>query len=102
MHRIIVDMSPPEAEVQSVVIYNDQDATTGRWIPMHIEVGSWVILQPRSRGPWVADARNHGFDGNARAWKAQVLQFRWGLLTVHGREIMRLEAAKVRHAYQCR
>jgi hypothetical protein len=69
----------PQAEVQSVVIFNDRNVngSLGRWIPLRIEIGSWVTLKVAERGPWARDARNHGIESFAGVWKAQILQFRF-------------------------
>jgi len=45
-----------QAEVQSIIIYNDQD-TSGHSIPLRLEVGSWVTLKLASTGPWARDSR---------------------------------------------
>lgn len=91
----------PDAEVQSVVLYNDQDAD-GRWIPLRVEIGSWVTLKAPERGPWAKDARTHGAESFAGAWKAEILQFRWHVVNRRGRQVLELDAIKVRHAYQRR
>lgn len=97
----MVGQDNPPAEVQSVVIYNDKDAA-GRWIPLRIEVGSWVTLKPATRGPWAKDARVHGEESFAGAWKAQILRFQFHASTVRGRVVHKLAAIEVRHAYQRR
>ena len=89
----------PRAEVQTVVIYNDQDAR-GRWIPLRLEIGSWVTLQPTMSGPWARDARTHGGATNAGAWKAEICKFRWSFARIHGKEVLQLDSILVRHAYQ--
>ena len=62
----------PRAEVQSVVIFNNQDV--GRhWIPLRLEVGSWVTLKPASSGPWARDSRRNGNESDAGAWKARIV-----------------------------
>jgi hypothetical protein len=66
----------PQVEVQSVVIFNDRNINR-RWIPLRIEIGSWVMLKATERGPWARDARNHGVESFAGAWKAQILQFKF-------------------------
>jgi len=60
-----------------VVIYNDKNLV-GWWIPMRIEKGTWITLKPSSRGVWSRDTRIHGEESNAGAWKAQVIDFKWG------------------------
>lgn len=92
----------PASEVQSVVIFNDKDATTGRWIPLRIEIGSWITLKPATRGPWAKDARVHGVESFAGAWKAQVVRFKFTESLVRGKVVQKLVAVKVRHAYQRR
>ena len=96
-----IEVRQPLAEVQSVVLYNDQDAH-GRWIPMRLEIGSWIKLKAACRGPWARDARTHGGESYAGAWKAEVLKFRWVSTVNRGRQVIRLDAILVRHAYQQR
>ena len=91
----------PRAEVQSIVIFNDQDAS-GQWIPLQLEVGSWVTLKPASIGPWARDSRRHGDESNAGAWKARIVQFRWSYSTVRDKVVMTLVSILVQHAYQRR
>jgi hypothetical protein len=91
----------PQVEVQSVVIFNNKNVN-GRWIPLWIEIGLWVMLKAAERGPWARDAHNHGVEPYVRAWKAQILQFKFRVSIARGREVMKLEAIQVRHAYQRR
>ena len=91
----------PRAEIQAVVIFNDQDAS-GQWIPLRLEVGSWVTLKPASRGPWARDSRRHGDESHASAWKAKVVKFHWSYSTVRGKAVMTLDSILVQHAYQRR
>lgn len=91
----------PDSKPQTVVLYNDQDAV-GRWIPLRVEIGSWVTLKAADRGPWAKDARTHGADSFAGAWKAQILQFWWHVENCRGRQKLKLDLIKVRHAYQRR
>lgn len=95
----MVEMDPPTAGVQAVVIYNDKDLR-GNWIPLRLEVGSWVTLMPAERGPWARDARTHGDQSFVGAWKAQVMRFRWHWNIINGRRVMVLDGVLVRHAYQ--
>jgi hypothetical protein len=88
----------PRSEVQSAVIYNDQDES-GRWIPLRLEIGSWVTLQLALTGPWARDARRHGGATNAGAWKAEIRRFRW---RVDGRSMLHLDSIQVRHTYERR
>lgn len=83
------------------VIFNDQDAA-GRWIPLQIEIGSWVTLKPTTTGPWSRDARRHGKESNAGAWKARVIQFHWSFSKVREQMVMKLDSILVRYAYQRR
>lgn len=102
MDQVIdVELVQPAAEVQSVVLFNSQDGH-GRWIPMRVEVGSWVALKAANRGPWARDARTHGDESFAGAWKAEVLRFRWTSSMRRGRHVIKLDAIQVRHAYQRR
>jgi len=48
----------PKPKVCSIVVFNDQDVN-GAWIPMWLEIDSWVTLQPASRGTWATDAYVH-------------------------------------------
>ena len=43
-----------------VTVYNDQVATTLEWIPMRLEVDSWVTLKAMQIRKWARDARAHG------------------------------------------
>lgn len=88
----------PDAEAHSVVLFNDQDGD-GRWIPLRVEIGSWVTLKAAERGPCARDARTHDADSFAGAWKAQILQFRWHLVNRLSRQVLELDVLKVRHAY---
>ena len=83
------------------MLYNDQDAA-GRWIPLRVEIGSWVTLKAVERGLWARDARIHGEVSFAGAWKTQIQQFRWRFSNRRGREVLKLDAIEVRHAYQHR
>lgn len=96
-----MSQSKPIEEVQSVVLYNDVDVQ-GRWIPLRVEIGSWVTLKASHRGPWARDARVHGVDSFAGAWKARILEFRFKVITRRGKDVLQLDAIKVRHAYQRR
>ena len=80
-------MSKPIEEVHSVVLYNDIDAR-GKWIPLRVEIGSWVTLRASSRDPWSRDARVHGVDSSAGAWKAQILEFRFKVMTRRGKDVL--------------
>lgn len=91
----------PRAGVQSIVVYNDQDVG-GQWIPLRLEVGSWVTLKPASTGPWARDSRRQGEESNAGAYKARIVEFQWSYSTVRGKVVMKLESVLVRHAYERR
>lgn len=78
-------MRPPRSRVQSVFLFNSQDATNN-WIPTKYDVGSWVTLNPGRGGEHARDARRHG------AYKAQILEFKMNKAVV--------EEVRVRHAYQ--
>lgn len=88
----------PRAEVCAVVVFNDQDVD-GRWIPMRLEIDSWVTLRAAARGHWGRDARAHGEESAAGAWKAQIKQFRWSVQDAASTRTPKLEAVLVRHAY---
>jgi hypothetical protein len=68
-------MVHPKSKIIGVVLYNDQD-TAGRWIPMKLEVGSWITLQPRRDGAWAIDAYRNGANTFRGAYKGQILEFR--------------------------
>ena len=85
----------PWSEVQLTVIYNDQDES-GHWIPIRLEIRSWVTLQPTLIGPWTRDACRHGGATNAGAWKAEIRRFSW---RVDGRSVLHLDSVLVYHAY---
>ena len=89
------------SEVQSVVIYNDQDES-GCWIPLCLEIGSWMTLQLALTGPWTRDARRHRGATNAGAWKVEIRRFSWNYAWVDGRSVLHLDSILVRHAYQRR
>ena len=100
-HRVMVGQDNPAVEVQSIVIYNDKDAA-GRWIPLRIEIGSWITLKPTASGPWSKDARVHGEESFVGVWKAQIVRFKFHGSIVRGRDVQKLVAIQVRHAYQRR
>lgn len=72
-------MAKPTEEVHSVVLYNNVDSR-GKYVPLRVEIGSWVTLRASARGPWSRDARIHGLDSFAGAWKAQILGFRYKVI----------------------
>lgn len=82
------------------IIYNDQDEA-GRWIPLHIEIGSWVMIKPSSTGPWLRDARKHGEEKNVGAWKARIVQFHWNHNKVCNKMVMKFKSILVWYTYQC-
>ena len=88
----------PKSIVQSVILHNDQDVH-GNWIPMRLDRDSWVLLQPKSEGPWGREARRHGGDNFRGAFKAQIVDFSW---TPGVRGASNLDKVLVRHAYQPR
>lgn len=94
-------MVKPREEVHSVVLYNNVDAD-GKYVPLRVEIGSWVTLRATERGPWARDAQIHGLDSFAGAWKAQILEFCFKVVMRHQKEVLQLDAIKVRHAYQRR
>lgn len=94
-------MDKPVEEVHAVVLYNNLD-DRGNYVPLRVEIGSWVTLRAAVRGPWSRDARIHGPDSFAGAWKAQILGFRFKAMARRGRDVLKLDAIKVRHAYQRR
>ena len=67
----------PLLEVYGVTIYNDQVAATLEWIPMQLEVDSWVTLKAMQTRKWVRDARAYGEESFAGAWKVQIRGFKW-------------------------
>ena len=86
----------PKSIVQRVILHNNQDVH-GNWIPMRLDRDSWVLLQPKSEGPWGREARRHGGDNFRRAFKAQIVDFSW---TPGVRGASNLDKVLVRHAYQ--
>jgi hypothetical protein len=64
----------PRSHIQSVVLYNRPNSV-GDWIPTKIEVNSWVALQPGKKGGHAQDAKKHGLNTVAGAYKAKVLKF---------------------------
>lgn len=94
----------PKDEIASVVVHNDKD-TSGKWIPMKLEVGSWVTLQPESTGEWGRDAARHGGDSFGGAYKGKILKFRFKMTYASDSSRapkMELDAVKIRHAYMRR
>ena len=67
-------MACPKSKIIGVVLHNDQD-TVGRWIPMKLEVGSWITLQPGRDGAWAIDAHRNGANTFWGAYKGQILEF---------------------------
>lgn len=55
-----------------------------------------------ARGPWAKDARVHGEESFASAWKAQIVRFKFRVSTVRDIEVQKLVAVQVRHAYHRR
>lgn len=66
---------------------------------MRLEMDSWVTLRAATRGHWGRNARAHGEDSAAGAWKAQIKQFRWSTQNASSTRTPKLEAVLVRHAY---
>lgn len=81
----------PTAKVQTVVIYNDKDATR-RWIPLRIEIFLWVTLKLAATSPWSKDARVHGEESFAGTWKVQIVYFKFHASIIGGREVQMLVA----------
>jgi hypothetical protein len=102
--RLVEMARRPSDEIASVFVHNDKD-TSGKWIPMKLEVGSWVTLQHERTGVWGRDAQRHGGDTFGGAYKGQILKFRF-TMTYASDSLrapkMELEAVKVRHAYMRR
>jgi hypothetical protein len=88
----------PCSEVQSVTVFNDRNAMSLDWIPMTLEIDSWVTLKIAATGKWARDAQAHGEDSFARAWKAQIKQFRWVPRSGNNGNV-KLDSILVRHAY---
>lgn len=94
----------PSDEMAAVLVHNDKD-TFGKWIPMKLEVGSRVTLQPERTGAWGRDAARHGGDSFGGAYKGQILKFRFKNPEAPESSRapkMELQAVKVRHAYMRR
>jgi hypothetical protein len=65
----------PRSEIQSVIFYNMIDSH-GNWVPMKVEVNSWVTLMPGRNGGHAKDERKHGGYSMDGSYKAKVLEFR--------------------------
>lgn len=95
----------PRSTVAAVVVHNDED-THGNWIPMKLEMGSWVTLKAGSHGAWARDAKAHGSETYGGAYKGKIVSFQFKATSIDGRESTSrppiLERILVRHAYMHR
>ena len=64
----------PISIVQSVILHNDKDLE-GNWIPMRVDIDSWMMLQASTQGRWRKEAKNLGGDEFKGSFKAQVKGF---------------------------
>lgn len=83
----------PRSEIQSAILYNMIDSH-GNWVPMKVEVNSWVTLMPGRNGGHAKDARKHGGYNMDGSYKAKVLEFRVQATSV--------AFVRVQHAYMQR
>jgi hypothetical protein len=96
-------MAHPKSKITGVVLHNDQDIA-GRWIPMKLEVGSWITLQLGRDGAWAIDAHRNGANTFQGAYKGQILEFRMKCengSADRGQSSI-VDKVKVRHAYMRR
>jgi len=77
--------------VQPIVIFNNKDAARS-WIPLCIEIGSWVTLKPVASGLWSQNAHVYGEESFAGAWKAQTIRFKFHASSDGGRHVQKLAA----------
>ena len=59
----------PISTIQSVILHNDKDLE-GNWIPMRVDIDSWVMLQASIQGRWGKEAKNlrgNRFKGSFKA-----------------------------------
>jgi len=66
----------------------------GNWVPMKVEVNSWVTLMPGWNGGHAKDARKYGGYNMDGSYKAKVLEFRVKATSV--------ASVHVQHAYMWR
>lgn len=85
----------PRNTIQAVLVHNEPD-NDGNWVPLRLEVGSWVSLQPGKIGGHASDAKKHGGTSIRGSYKAKVLEFR---VSPAGKSI---SAVRVQHAYMRR
>jgi hypothetical protein len=64
----------PDSKVQGVILFIEQDE--GNWVPLKVEVNSWVCLNPGNRGGHARDAMRHGGTNIIGSYKARVVRFR--------------------------
>jgi hypothetical protein len=98
VHSIwLLMMARPKSKIIGVVLHNDQD-TAGRWIPMKLEVGSWITLQSKRDGAWAHRNGAYRFWG---AYKGQILEFRMKCKNGSANlgQSLIVDKVKVRHAY---
>lgn len=85
----------PRNTIQAVKVHNEPD-NDGNWVPLRLEVGSWVSLQPGKIGGHASDAKKHGGTSIRGSYKAKVLEFR----VSHGGKS--ISVVRVQHAYMWR
>lgn len=68
---------------------------------MRLELDSRVTLKAAATGKWAKDARSHGEESFAGAWKAQIKQSR-GIPRAGSNGNMKLDSILVRHDFLCR
>lgn len=85
----------PRSSVDGVLLFNSTDRE-GNWIPMKVEVNSWISLMPGRNGGHAKDAARHGGCSIGGSYKAKVLKFK----TSAGSGIV--SSVLVQHAYMRR
>ena len=63
----------PRGLVQSVFLLNTTE-NNGNWIPMKININSWIILMPRKTGGHTEDVLKHDGTSSVGAYKAKVVE----------------------------
>jgi len=85
----------PRSSVQAVLLNNFVD-NEGNYVPMRVEINSWVNLMPGKIGGHAKDAAKHGGAAIEGSYKAKVLGFR----VSSGMRMV--SAVQVQHAYMRR
>lgn len=83
------------SSIQAVSLGNWTDKE-GAYVPLKVEINSWVSLKPEKTGGHAKDAAKHGGTGIRGSYKARVFDFK---MSPGGRA---LAAVQVQHAYMRR